>query len=60
MRKDYNLAIEAANTSQSKLYLGTAGLQVYSEASLDEKCVDRDSRVVFRFIGGNEHWQESQ
>jgi 3-hydroxyisobutyrate dehydrogenase-like beta-hydroxyacid dehydrogenase len=59
MRKDYNLAIEAAETSNSKLYLGASGLQVYTDASLDERCVDKDSRVVFRFIGGNETWQET-
>jgi len=57
MRKDYNLAIEAAESSGSKLYLGAAGLHVYSEASKDPNCVDKDSRVVFRFLGGNEKWQ---
>lgn len=56
MRKDYNLAIEAAKSSCSTLYLGGAGLKVYTGAANDPKCVDRDSRVVFRYIGGKETW----
>lgn len=57
MKKDYNLAIEAAKLANAKLYLGPAGLDVYTQASADPNCVDRDSRVVFRFIGGQEDWQ---
>ncbi|KAK1922511.1 NAD binding domain of 6-phosphogluconate dehydrogenase-domain-containing protein [Papiliotrema laurentii] len=56
MLKDYKLALEAAASSNSKLYLGPAGLDVYSGATEDPNCVDRDSRVVFRYIGGREKW----
>ncbi len=58
MRKDYNLAIEAAKLVDAKLYLGPVGLDVYTEASADPNCVDRDSRVVYRFIGGKEDWKQ--
>lgn len=58
MRKDYNLAVEAAKLVDAKMYLGEAGLDVYTQASADPNCVNRDSRVVYRFIGGNEDWQK--
>jgi 3-hydroxyisobutyrate dehydrogenase len=29
---------------------------VYTRAAADPSCVDRDSRVVYRYIGGNEQW----
>jgi 3-hydroxyisobutyrate dehydrogenase len=58
MRKDYNLAIEAAKDANAKLYLGPAGLDIYTQASADPACLDRDSRVVYRFIGGKEDWQK--
>lgn len=57
MKKDYSLAVEAARQVGAKLYLGGAGLDVYTRASEDPNCVDRDSRVVYRFIGGQEDWQ---
>lgn len=56
MRKDYNLAIEAAQMTGANLYLGPAGLDVYTQAAADPSCVDRDSRVVYRYIGGKEDW----
>lgn len=56
MRKDYNLAIEAAQMTGANLFLGPAGLDVYTRAAADPECVDRDSRVVYRYIGGNEEW----
>lgn len=60
MKKDYGLAREAAKQVGAKLYLGDAGYEVYSKASEDPACVDRDSRVVYRFIGGKEDWQKKQ
>ncbi|KXJ87806.1 putative alpha/beta fold family hydrolase [Microdochium bolleyi] len=59
MKKDFTLAMAAANLVEAKTYLGGVGLGVYSAAAEDPKCRDLDSRVVFRFIGGNEHWAES-
>lgn len=58
MKKDFNLAVETAARVGAHLFLGSAGLAVYQGASEDEKCRDRDSRVVFRYIGGDENWRE--
>lgn len=57
MAKDFGLAVEAAEEVGAKLMLGDAGLRVYKEASRDPSCRDLDSRVVFRFIGGLEDWE---
>lgn len=57
MRKDYGLAVEAAGRVGAELALGEKGLGVYTEAMSDERCRDRDSRVVFRFLGGREDWR---
>lgn len=57
MRKDFSLALEMAQRVGSKNALGVVGLQVYQGASEDGRCRDLDSRVVFRYLGGNEEWQ---
>ncbi|KAJ5631988.1 hypothetical protein N7490_008327 [Penicillium lividum] len=57
MKKDFALAVEAADRVGAQLRLGVSGLQVYQEASEDERCRDLDSRVVFRYIGGDEDWE---
>lgn len=59
MRKDFALAVETAETVGAKLVLGDIGLDVYTKASQDERCKDRDSRVVYRYLGGVEDWQKS-
>ena len=56
MKKDFGLAVDAANRIGAKLLLGDAGLQTYTDASADPDCRDRDSRVVFRYLGGDENW----
>ncbi|KAH8587004.1 NAD binding domain of 6-phosphogluconate dehydrogenase-domain-containing protein [Bisporella sp. PMI_857] len=56
MKKDFGLAVDTANAVNAKLLLGRAGLQAYTDASNDKNCRDRDSRVVFRFLGGDEEW----
>ena len=56
MKKDFGLAIDAAKAVQAKLLLGDVGLKVYADASEDPNCRDRDSCVVFRYIGGDEEW----
>lgn len=56
MRKDISLALEMAHTVGSKNVLGDLGLQTFDGASEDEHCKDLDSRVVFRYLGGNENW----
>jgi 3-hydroxyisobutyrate dehydrogenase len=57
MRKDYKLAVDTASDVGATLLLGDAGLQAYTDAMNDPRCYDKDSRVVFRYIGGDEDWQ---
>ncbi|TVY45847.1 putative 3-hydroxyisobutyrate dehydrogenase, mitochondrial [Lachnellula subtilissima] len=56
MKKDFGLAVDAAERIGAKLVLGDAGLETYQAASKDPNCMDRDSRVVFRYLGGDENW----
>lgn len=56
MKKDFGLAVDAADRVGAKLLLGDAGLKAYADASDDPECRDRDSRVVYRYIGGDEAW----
>lgn len=58
MRKDFNLALEMAKGVGSKNVLGQAGLDTYTQAMNDPNCRDLDSRVVFRYLGGNENWKQ--
>jgi len=59
MRKDFSLALEMAKRVGSKNVLGQVGLETYDGASKDPRCVDLDSRVVYRYLGGNEDWQKN-
>ncbi|KAF8893404.1 6-phosphogluconate dehydrogenase [Infundibulicybe gibba] len=54
MKKDMTLAVNAAREVDAKLVLGDAGLAAYSAASEDPRCRDKDSRVVYRWLGGIE------
>lgn len=58
MRKDFALAVEMAKRVGSKNVLGGAGLETYTGASNDPNCRDLDSRVVYRYLGGDEHWMD--
>ncbi|OAL19047.1 hypothetical protein AYO20_11694 [Fonsecaea nubica] len=58
MRKDFSLALEMAKRVGANNVLGEAGLATYDGASKDPRCMDLDSRVVFRYLGGNEDWQK--
>ncbi|KAL4794977.1 NAD binding domain of 6-phosphogluconate dehydrogenase-domain-containing protein [Aspergillus venezuelensis] len=58
MKKDFGLAVELAKTVGADLILGEKGLETYQAAAEDERCRDRDSRVIYRFIGGDEAWKE--
>ncbi|KAL3462301.1 NAD binding domain of 6-phosphogluconate dehydrogenase-domain-containing protein [Aspergillus heterothallicus] len=58
MKKDFSLAVNMAESVGATLALGQEGLKTYDAASKDPKCYDRDSRVVFRYIGGDENWAE--
>ena len=57
MRKDFGLALDMAKRVKAKNVLGEAGFATYDGASKDPKCSDLDSRVVFRYLGGNEDWR---
>ena len=58
MRKDMTLAVDAARRVDAKLVLADAGLSAYAAASEDPRCLDRDSRVVYRWLGGYEPYVE--
>ncbi|KAL9093164.1 MAG: hypothetical protein Q9159_000341 [Coniocarpon cinnabarinum] len=57
MRKDFNLAVETAKRVDANLALGEAGLSVYSQAMTDDRCKGLDSRVVYRYLNGEEDWK---
>jgi 3-hydroxyisobutyrate dehydrogenase-like beta-hydroxyacid dehydrogenase len=58
MRKDFGLALDMAKRVNARNVLGEAGYATYDGASKDPKCMDLDSRVVYRYLGGNEDWQK--
>ncbi|KAF2201194.1 hypothetical protein GQ43DRAFT_472020 [Delitschia confertaspora ATCC 74209] len=58
MRKDFSLAVDMAKRVGSKNVLGEVGLETYDGASKDPRCRDLDSRVVYRYLGGQEDWLE--
>jgi 3-hydroxyisobutyrate dehydrogenase len=58
MRKDFGLAVDTAERVGARLALGDQGLKVYDETMKDPKCKDLDSRVVYRYLGGEEEWKE--
>lgn len=58
MKKDMCLATDMAASVGAKLVLSAAGLDTYAKASEDPRCRGLDSRVVFRYLGGNEDWEK--
>lgn len=58
MKKDFALAVDLADGVGATLALGQRGLETYEAASNDPECFDRDSRVIFRYIGGDENWAQ--
>jgi len=57
MRKDFGLAVDMAKRVGSRNVLGGVGLAVYDGAAIDPQCRDLDSRVVYRYLGGQEDWK---
>jgi len=57
MRKDFGLAVDTAKRVGATLALGEKGLEVYTETMNSPMCKDLDSRVVYRFLGGDEEWE---
>lgn len=60
MRKDVGLAVKIAEGVGAKLILGHTGLQAYNDACADPRCIDLDSRIMYRFIGGDEEWEQKK
>ena len=58
MKKDIGLAVDMARRLGTRNVLGASGLGVYTAASQAEDCKDLDSRVVYRYLGGNENWKQ--
>lgn len=58
MRKDVGLAVQIADDVGATLLLGRPGLQAYEDACADPRCIDLDSRIMYRFIGGDEEWEK--
>lgn len=56
MRKDFGLAVDTAKRLGVNLALGDVGLKTYTDAMNDPNCKDRDSRVIYRYLGGDEDW----
>lgn len=54
MVKDMTLGIEAAKKVGCRATLGPAALEVYKEAAVDPRCIDRDVSVIWRFLDGPE------
>lgn len=58
MKKDIGLAVSMARRVGNRNALGASALGVYAAASEAADCKDLDSRVVYRYIGGQENWQK--
>ena len=58
MVKDFGLAMQMAEMNGATLAMGDAGMVLYSGAPNDPRCRDLDSKVVYRYLGGNEDWAE--
>ncbi|KFY01931.1 hypothetical protein O988_02437 [Pseudogymnoascus sp. VKM F-3808] len=59
VKKDIGLAIAACERVGAKLFVGPHTWNTYVEAGKDPRCAGLDSKVIYRFIGGNEEWQEN-
>lgn len=54
MVKDMQLGVDAASMTGVRSTLGPAALELYKEAAVDSRCVDRDVSVIYRFLDGPE------
>lgn len=57
MKKDIGLAASMAERVGARLALGKSCLETYQKASQDPRCQGLDSRVVYRYLGGQEDWE---
>ncbi|KAK3933631.1 NAD binding domain of 6-phosphogluconate dehydrogenase-domain-containing protein [Diplogelasinospora grovesii] len=60
MKKDMGLAVAMARRLGTRNVLGMTGLGVYTAAAEAQETKDLDSRVVYRYLGGQEDWQQNQ
>jgi 3-hydroxyisobutyrate dehydrogenase len=58
MRKDMGLALDMTRRVGVTTVLGAGGLGVYAAASEAADCRGLDSRVVYRYLGGVEDWEQ--
>lgn len=54
MVKDMSLGVNAAESLGVRATTGAAALELYKESAVDERCIDRDVSVVWRFLDGPE------
>ncbi|KFY79212.1 hypothetical protein V499_01747 [Pseudogymnoascus sp. VKM F-103] len=54
MVKDMTLGVDAAKVTGVRSTLGPAALEVYKEAAMDPRCINRDVSVIYRFLDGPE------
>ena len=54
MVKDMTLGVDAAAAVGVKASTGLAALELYKQAAVDPRCIDRDVSVVYRFLDGPE------
>ncbi len=54
MVKDMSLGVQAGQLTGVRTTTGSAALELYKEASVDPRCIDRDVSVVYRFLDGPE------
>lgn len=57
VKKDIGLTIEACKRVGAKLCVGPTTWNAYVEAGQDPRCAGMDSKVIYRWIGGDEEWQ---
>ena len=50
MRKDFALAVDAGKKANVNMTLAQKGLETYTNAANDSRYVDRDSRVVYKYL----------
>lgn len=54
MVKDMTLGVQAGEMTGVRTTTGSAALELYKEASIDPRCIDRDVSVIYRFLDGPE------
>ena len=58
MRKDMVLAVEMSSRVGCQNVLGEVSVKTYDGACNDSRCKGLDSKVIFRYLGGNEDWEK--